>query len=695
MSNQLSSVTVAPHLILVMSIEKKFADILRNLIALIRTSTQVHKQDVGFFRTLDRDLGVQSANASRQLLDLINLIIAKSNHNDLSLESLPDVQKKWPAVQTVFDYLVDCADEFKKTPSEKENTPVHSTRSASPVVHHDKSLSKPQEKFAVPIDNSFGPFRPLLAEKPFALVDLNDSTVQKQPDDSHEGQWFDHPYRAEIDGAKYPDFVYQKSNAIPAPDPAKLNAKPVTMVDTRAELSKMIKALSKFQQIAVDLEHHDYRSYMGIVCLMQISTPKKDYLVDPLALRSELQALNKVFCDPNILKVFHGARQDILWLQRDLGLYIVNLFDTFHACRALVFPRASLAYLLENIAHFKADKKYQLADWRQRPLSQEMQDYARADTHFLLYIAQELRNKLIDKGLLGDVLAKCRETAKLRYEKPEYNLSEPSWVRLAIKFRLDANDNVLEAVYRWRDQLARDNDESPNYVLQNHVLAHLVQTKPDTVGKLISILGPHVPQSVRHNANQLANIIKKAKALPAKPPYFPTTSWKAATIKTEERDVDSLRATTSSIFGPRKYVYKVAMSEIDWHQFSMDTLKASSIERTRASTPKDKPESKSIPEESQASKAEPSKPKRNRKGRKTVQIIGSADDIDVQPAPKKAKKADNSEAFDFESAAPIMKSTTEGQESFSQYGRKSKGPRGAKARSAKNGARTTTYRNKK
>ena len=28
------------------------------------------------------------------------------------------------------------------------------------------------------------------------------------------------------------------------------------------------------------------------------------------------------------LKVFHGCDWDMLWLQRDFGLYVVNCFDT-------------------------------------------------------------------------------------------------------------------------------------------------------------------------------------------------------------------------------------------------------------------------------------------------------------------------------------------------------------------------------
>ncbi len=65
----------------------------------------------------------------------------------------------------------------------------------------------------------------------------------------------------------------------------------------------MIKELSKAQEIAVDLEHHDYRSYIGVVCLMQISTRGQDWVIDTLKLREEIESLNEVFANPNIIKV--------------------------------------------------------------------------------------------------------------------------------------------------------------------------------------------------------------------------------------------------------------------------------------------------------------------------------------------------------------------------------------------------------
>ncbi|KAJ1621025.1 ribonuclease H-like domain-containing protein, partial [Pavlovales sp. CCMP2436] len=129
-------------------------------------------------------------------------------------------------------------------------------------------------------------------------------------------------------------------------------------------------------------------------CLLQISTRQRDFLVDTLELRGALGALNEVLTDPSVTKVLHGADSDIIWLQRDLGLYLVGLFDTGQAARVLGLPSAGLAYVLRHFCGVHADKKLQLADWRQRPLTDDMAAYARADTHYLLYVHDRLKAEL-------------------------------------------------------------------------------------------------------------------------------------------------------------------------------------------------------------------------------------------------------------------------------------------------------------
>lgn len=76
------------------------------------------------------------------------------------------------------------------------------------------------------------------------------------------------------------------------------------MVDTYEGLLAMLEELKLAREIAVDLEHHDEHTYIGLVSLMQISTRDKDWIVDTLKpWRQRLQLLNEVFADPTILKV--------------------------------------------------------------------------------------------------------------------------------------------------------------------------------------------------------------------------------------------------------------------------------------------------------------------------------------------------------------------------------------------------------
>lgn len=135
----------------------------------------------------------------------------------------------------------------------------------------------------------------------------------------------------------------------PAPPiaPRSFEDTPFSWVSTPAEFGAMLEQLRTAREIAVDLEYHSYRTFGGFVCLMQISTRDGDFVVDTLALRDEMEELNEVFTDPEIVKVFHGAESDIVWLQQDFNLYVVNLFDTYHASKVLgTSPSRSTALLL-------------------------------------------------------------------------------------------------------------------------------------------------------------------------------------------------------------------------------------------------------------------------------------------------------------------------------------------------------------
>ena len=169
---------------------------------------------------------------------------------------------------------------------------------------------------------------------------------------------YSHPYQIEITSLSRSDWQYKS----PATGPTMykgLKKTACTWVDTNDTLQQMCTHLNQYTEYAIDLEHHHYRSFQGFLCLMQISTRDADYLIDTIALRNELHVLNEYFTDPERVKVLHGADRDVLWLQRDLGLYIVNMFDTGQASRVLNYSSKSLSYLLKVHCNVQAQKQYQ------------------------------------------------------------------------------------------------------------------------------------------------------------------------------------------------------------------------------------------------------------------------------------------------------------------------------------------------
>ena len=331
---------------------------------------------------------------------------------------------------------------------------------------------------------------------------------------------YKHPYAPEIERALYPEAVHMLAEPVPYLPPTETEA---IFVDTREGVEEMLAELRKASEIAIDLEHHDTHSYVGIVCLMQISTRQKDWIIDTLVpWRADLEVLNEVFADPKILKVFQGSTMDMIWLQRDLGLYVVGLFDTFHASTALGFPQRSLKYLLERFCDFHAKKKYQMADWRIRPLPQEMLDYARSDTHYLLFIYDNLRNMLLeastpDNSLINYVLQESKKEALQRYERAIYDvekgLGPVGWfgplTRRSVRFTTE-QFGVYRAVHGWRDRTARASDEGPMFIMSQATLFAIAEAMPTTVPGLMSVTNP-VSKAIKDGSRELVEIIKQGK----------------------------------------------------------------------------------------------------------------------------------------------------------------------------------------
>lgn len=307
-----------------------------------------------------------------------------------------------------------------------------------------------------------------------------------------------HPFKKEILESVAANIAKEPFNAENVMVYKPFHETPFTFVDTEKELLAVAERFSKCTEIAIDLEHHDRRSFLGFTCLIQMSTRHEDVVFDVINLWSEKvhSALADIFADPDITKVLHGADNDIEWLERDFGLYIVNMFDTGQAARVLQYPNASLAYLLNLYCQVKADgkKSFQRADWRIRPIPESMMNYARSDTHYLLYIYDRLRMELYAKK--GDevrqVYEKSGGVSLHRFRKPLFVAGRALKVAVKKHLRFDKYQvAILESLFVWRDAASRTEDESPQYLARDAWLIAVARAKSSarTPEGLLRVLG--------------------------------------------------------------------------------------------------------------------------------------------------------------------------------------------------------------
>eukprot|EP00742_Colponemidia_sp_Colp-10_P009710 GILJ01010617.1.p1 GENE.GILJ01010617.1~~GILJ01010617.1.p1 ORF type:complete len:845 (-),score=130.47 GILJ01010617.1:81-2300(-) len=287
----------------------------------------------------------------------------------------------------------------------------------------------------------------------------------------------------------------------------------------------MTEELLQESVISCDVEQHHQHSFQGFVCLLQLSSAKKDYIVDTLVLRGLVRRyLVRVFENASILKVMHGADQDILWLQRDFSLFVTNLFDSSQAARELGRPNLSLAVLFREFCGFdmsiEVKKAFQRSDWRKRPLPFEMLQYARADSHYLLPLYYALIHEVATvKGELGvsNVWNRCKAICIKRYRKEPFD--PRGYVgplqRLLVYYDPATTPKVetlFAVLFEWRDRTARGIDESLDIVCSNEALLEIATVKPGTKSELFEIFrgaGVAVPYPVERFADDILSLVEE------------------------------------------------------------------------------------------------------------------------------------------------------------------------------------------
>jgi len=261
---------------------------------------------------------------------------------------------------------------------------------------------------------------------------------------------------------------------------------PLVLVDSDEKLVNAVDAMRGLPAIAVDLEADSFHHYREKVCLIQVSIPGTDYVIDTLAV-SGLDPLATLLSDPDQIKVLHGCDYDVVSLKRDYGIHLHGLFDTMIGAQFLNLPRLGLADLLSSTFAVGLDKRFQRHDWARRPLLDVHLEYARGDTHWLLAMREVLQYRLARAGWVDAVAEECR-----LLEKREWQGRTPDpgdFLRTKGATGLDqAGNRVLRAVYEYRESQGKSMDRPVFKVIPDQVLAAVARRRPvdlDELGTLV------------------------------------------------------------------------------------------------------------------------------------------------------------------------------------------------------------------
>ena len=248
------------------------------------------------------------------------------------------------------------------------------------------------------------------------------------------------------------------------------------MISTTAELRDACEKLASAPYLTIDTEFLRETTFWPQLCLIPMAGPDLAVIVDPQAPGLDLAPFFALMANPDVIKVFHAARQDIEIIFHLGGLIPHPIFDTQVAAMVCGFgDSVSYDQLVSRIKNVQIDKSSRFTDWSRRPLSEKQLDYALADVTHLRDVYAHLKAELEREGRaswLADEMAvlEARET---------YDIDpENAWQRLKMRLRKPVELAVLQRIAAWREREARSRNVPRGRILKDDALYEIAQQQP-------------------------------------------------------------------------------------------------------------------------------------------------------------------------------------------------------------------------
>jgi ribonuclease D len=282
---------------------------------------------------------------------------------------------------------------------------------------------------------------------------------------------------------------------------------PEQIITQPEELPPALEHLAACAQFGLDTEFVGEDTYHPRLCLVQVATPERLYLIDPLTV-GPLDEFWKLVVDPGHEVIVHAGREEVrlcyFWTRQKPG----NLFDLQLAAGLVGLPYPlGHGTLVNQVLGVQLAKGETLTEWRDRPLTRAQIRYAFDDVRFLLPLWKRLSERLAE---LNRTAWAKEEFAHLAENSLPEEAAPEKWRKLRGLGSLDRRRlAMVRALYAWREETAARLNRPARAVVRDDLIVEIARRNPTRERDLQVIRGlPH------RDLSAILEVVGQARSLP-------------------------------------------------------------------------------------------------------------------------------------------------------------------------------------
>lgn len=293
--------------------------------------------------------------------------------------------------------------------------------------------------------------------------------------------------------------------------PRRIHSKPLSLpeqiVSHPSDLAGALEHLAQSPIIAFDTEFVGEDAYRPELCLVQVATPERLYVIDPFTC-GPLDGFWTLLIDPTRTVVAHAGREDIRICHFAIGSPPPGLFDLQIAAGlvGMGYPVGYAALVMDLLGH-RMHKGETLTDWRRRPLTPDQVRYAFDDVRYLIPAWQKLSDRL--QRHTRETWAKEEFASFIRRAVAD-DLTIERWRKIKGLGALDRRGlAIAREVFTWRDSFAESVNRPPRTLLRDDLLTEIARRAPSRLEELRALRGFSGSM-----AEPILKAVQKGKQLP-------------------------------------------------------------------------------------------------------------------------------------------------------------------------------------